>query len=92
MNLEESFETASRKRRKLLWQMTEFTVTYICYCVFHINRQAWSMLKYKMLDQVDKNGITPTHHYIGILDGVFLFFYSFGLFCSGTLADNYTSQ
>lgn len=45
-----------------------------------------------MLDQVDKNGITPTHHYIGILDGVFLAFYSFGLFCTGMLADNYTSQ
>lgn len=49
------------------------------------------MLKYKMLDHVDKNGFAVTHSYIGILDGVFLAFYSIGLFFNGLLVDNYSS-
>lgn len=60
--------------------------TYLCYCTFHVNRQAWSMLKYKMLTNQD-----TTYDYIGNLDGVFLAFYSVGLFCTGMLVDNYTS-
>ena len=46
------------------------------------------MLKYKMLD--NQTGVT--HHYIGVLDGIFLAFYSLGLFGSGVLIDNYTSK
>lgn len=50
------------------------------------------MLKYKMLDRVERNGFTVTPSFIGLLDGVFLTFYSFGLFLAGLLVDNYSSS
>ena len=45
-----------------------------------------------MLDHVDKNGFAVTSRDIGILDGVFLAFYSIGLFFAGLLVDNYSSK
>jgi sugar phosphate permease len=88
------FNVVSRKQvstgwRPFLFQTMIFVLTYVSYAALHFTREGWSILKTDIEDDVppglDWEGTNNT----GLIDFFFLFSYSFGLFISGVLGDNY---
>lgn len=66
-----------------------FTLTYVSYAGLHFTREGWSILKTDIEeDEPPGLGWEDTNN-TGIIDFFFLFAYSFGLFISGVLGDNY---
>lgn len=75
----------SKGRRVFLWQLNIFVLTYFSYACLHFVREGWSILKPNVEEELGWEGNNNT----GLIDFFFLFSYSFGLFVSGVLGDNF---
>ena len=79
----------SRGPRKIAFQSMIFILTYFSYAGLHFTREGWSVLK-SSIESENSPGLNwEDNDNTGLLDFVFLFAYSFGLFISGNLGDKY---
>jgi len=76
-------------KRKLMFQAMIFTLTYLSYSAMHFTRSGWSILKSDVRSNVSPGLGWEGNNNAGIVDFFFLFSYSFGLFASGVLGDNF---
>lgn len=91
--LEVTRVTLSRKvstgPKVFIWQLVIFILTYLSYACLHFIREAWSILKTDVESDTDPGLHWDHTNNAGIIDFFFLFSYSFGLFISGVLGDNF---
>ena len=74
---------------KITFQIMIFILTYVSYAGLHFTREGWSVLK-SSVESKDSPGLNwESNNNTGLLDFVFLFAYSVGLFVSGNLGDKY---
>jgi len=73
------------KRRRN--QVAIFLLTFFTYAALHFSRESWSILKSKVESE---QGISSST--LGVVDTLFLLFYSIGLFISGQLGDHYSPK
>ena len=79
----------SRSFRKIAFQSMIFILAYVSYAGLHFTREGWSVLK-SSIESENSPGLNwEDNDNTGLLDFVFLFAYSFGLFISGNLGDKY---
>lgn len=75
--------------RKIAYQLMIFVLTYLSYAVLHFTREGWSILKPDIRSETPPGLGWEKNNNAGWVDFFFLFSYSFGLFISGVLGDNY---
>lgn len=61
-----------------------FTIIFFSFAALHASRTCWSYVKLQVADDFDYS-----EKFLGVIDMVFLFTYSFGLFFSGNLGDKF---
>ena len=82
-------ESKSARRKRIFMQTMIFVLTYITYSCLHFAREGWSIIKPDVEDNQEPGLGWKGSNKAGIVDFFFLFSYSFGLFISGFLGDNY---
>jgi sugar phosphate permease len=76
-------------KKRVAYQALIFVMTYLSYSLLHFTREGWSILKSDIRSD-NSPGLGWEHNNnAGLVDFFFLFSYSFGLFISGVLGDNY---
>jgi hypothetical protein len=80
----EKYQVTEPKCRRIAYQLTMFSITFLNYAILHATRSAWSIAS---SDLTSYYGFSTST--IADMNATFLFFYSLGGIFLGHLADKY---
>ena len=75
-----------QRKRRIMYQVLIFTLTYVSYGTLHATREGWSIMKDK-ISEPNPPGLDFDKPNLAAIDTAFYFSYSIGLFISGSLGD-----